>query len=129
MPDRPWSHDELEELAREHIEYDVRKLVEFAEALRRLPTPWEESGRGAEGQALLDALLLRLRILGTFLGAPRDRRDVYARDFCPSWTEESFLSSETSARVSAKVAHLGRARLRRTTPDVQPGEALELACS
>src|SRR5438552_465996 len=102
---RPWTQADKEELARVHIEYEVRKLVECVEELRRLgpASVWISSGSGVAGQAVLDASLMHLRNLHEFLHPRPMRSDwAWAGLYSDSWIARGFLGP-SYGRVSAKV--------------------------
>jgi hypothetical protein len=137
----------LDAFARVQIEYEVRMLLQQFGLLERRWRDVQKRRRrspdaviGADGQALLEAVLVHLRLLDDFLGhasqdktpnPPHDQDDVFARHWDdPSgspWTRSGFLDSERD-RVNAKVAHLTGRRL--TVPDVQPDDIppLVLGC-
>ena len=132
-----WTPENLEELAREHIEYAVRKLTEYVDALEQLgpASDWIAKGHGATGQALLDASLLHLRNLHEFLhpqaqGSGFAHAGLYAR----KWKTLGFLSRTESHggkseydRINAKVAHLSKQRQRTAYHDWEPADIRPLA--
>jgi hypothetical protein len=75
-----WKREELDELARRHIEYEVRKLLEY---VRELETDWGSVGHVAAGQALIEASLIHLRNLHEFL-RPSGTRIKRTPRFTPS---------------------------------------------
>ena len=122
MP-RNWTPVEKDETAW-HVEYEVRKLTEYARALDRMPP----STHPDVGQALLEASLVHLRLLHEFLHVLPSRSDnAYAGQWVSGWTEIGFLTGAEYGRISAKVAHLSASRLRAEFDDFQPAEIRPLA--
>lgn len=82
-----------------------------------------DSGRrtdlGADGQALLEAVLVHLRLLDDFLGDPsqwregdrRARKDVFARHWVPRWRPNRFLADTQRKRINVQLMHLAWQRL------------------
>jgi hypothetical protein len=74
---------------------------------------------GADGQALLEAVLVHLRLLDDFLGSPKQcerressaRNDVFARHWVPSWRPNRFLTGKQRKRINAQLMHLAWRRL------------------
>ena len=125
---RRWTKDALDELAREHVVYEVRKLTEYVIELDRLPPvdKWIEQGHGAVGQALLEATLIHIRNLGVSSASTTGEQDAHATHYA-KWSTDSFLDGPGYGRLTAKVAHLNHSRLRSKLDDWQPTEVLSLA--
>jgi hypothetical protein len=108
---------ERKQFAETHIEYEVRMLREQFAALNQLVQkrsrgrpPVGDPFLGADGQALLEAILVHLRLLDEFLGGRvPDRRGVYATAWVSAWSAAGFLGADRD-RVDAKVAHLATRR-------------------
>lgn len=87
---------------------------------------------GADGQALLEAVLVHMRLLDEFLGDSRQAKrrtkdatdDVFARHWDhrrhPRWEPRRFLGNADRQGVNAKLVHLTGRRL--TRRDVQPDD-------
>jgi hypothetical protein len=78
--------------------------------------PW---GLGADGQALLEAVLVHLRLLDDFVGSkgqvlpsdPKTRNDdVFAAHWLPTWKPKRVLSANLRRKINRQVAHLSAAR-------------------
>jgi hypothetical protein len=111
-----------------HIEYVVRKLIEYVEALDEIPdaSKWITRGHGATGQALLDASLMHLRALHEFLlPLPSQDEWAYGGLWVKNWNGIEFLEGEEYGRLTAKIAHLSRSRSKK--PDYDPREIRPLA--
>ena len=122
MP-RKWTPSERDEAAC-HVEYEVRKLIEYVRALDRFPP----SKRPDVGQALLEASLVHLRLLHEFLHPTPQRSDsAYAGLWVASWSTCGYLTGRQYGRISAKVAHLSASRLRSEFDDFEPGEIEPMA--
>ena len=114
---------ELDAFAREHLSYEVRMLIGQSKSLDERH-PSDDQDR----QALIEALLVHLRLLDDFLGSKGqverategDRDDVFAGHWVDKWEPCTFLSDDERKRVNAKVAHLSGRRL--TLRDVQPDD-------
>jgi hypothetical protein len=122
---------ELDDYA-EHIEYEVRMLLQQFGWLELRLADVEAKKRvdiGADGQALLEAVLVHLRLLDDFVGSPRqwqapsrrDGDDVFARHWDPRWRPNRFLSPKQRERTNAHLAHLTARRLTARW-DIQPEE-------
>jgi hypothetical protein len=86
---------ELDGYACRHIEYEVRMLTQQCEALE---ARWSsvQTGRavmGADGQALVEAVLVHLRLLDDFLGGRESSHDDV---FAPHWDEAWGALSRTA---------------------------------
>lgn len=133
----------LDNFARRPIEYEVRMLLEqfghFERCwrdVRKRRSRNPDADLGADGQALLEAVLVHLRLLDEFLGDPRqatrrrkaDQDDVFARHWDrrrhPRWEPRRFLGNADRQDVNAKLVHLTGRRL--TRPDVQPDDITPL---
>ena len=123
MPKR-WKCEELDELARRHIEYEVRKLVEY---VRELETDWAASRHVAARQALIEASLTHLRNLHEFLRPSGDSDQAHAALYVDTWIRKGFLTGKEFGRLSGKVAHLSRSRLLTEHADYRPAEIRPLA--
>lgn len=123
---------ERKHFAETHVEYEVRMLREQFEAFTGLAHKRRRRGRrggggdpflGADGQALLEAILVHLRLLDEFLGGRRpDSRGVYATTWVSTWSTGGFLGADRD-RVDAKVAHLATRRGKLpafTVPEIAP---------
>jgi hypothetical protein len=89
---------------------------------------------GSDGQALLEAVLIHLRLLDDFLGnrkqrvrsvnrwnvwkrwrvwrrRPHVQDDVFARHWNPTWAPRQFLSKLERKRMNQQLAHLSSQRL------------------
>ncbi len=123
MTARRWSPAEKNEAAW-HVEYEVRKLTEYVNALDHFPP----SKRPDIGQALLEASLVHLRLLHEFLHpSPQRPNSAYAGQWVSSWMSHGFLNGREYGRISAKVAHLSASRLRSVFEDFHPDEIAPLA--
>jgi len=132
MASRHWTRDERKELAEDHVEYEVRKLKEYVVALEALPahSQWGPMGHAVTGQALLEGSLYRLRNLHEFLHpSPFGGKDQYghARLYSESWSVDGFLDGSEYGRLSGKIAHLSKSRLRAKHADFSPEEIGPLA--
>ena len=118
-----WTPSERDEVAW-HVEYEVRKLIEYVRALDRFPP----TKHADVGQALLEASLVHLRLLHEFLHPTPQRADsAYAGLWVASWSKRGYLTGRQYGRISAKVAHLSASRLRSEFDDFQAGEIKPLA--
>jgi hypothetical protein len=105
-------------------------LVEQVEFLERTVSertdPEGHLELGADGQALVEASLVHLRLLDEFLGGrPSNEKDYRATEWLgAAWDHEGFLDDRRD-RVDAKVAHL--ARRRPELQDFLPSEVSALA--
>jgi len=132
------SPDELDRFACEHIEFEIRMLLQQFGLLERrhdLERRYDEDvadtrrNLGADGQALLEAVLVHLRLLDDFLGHPKQAEkqgadagdDVFARHWDENWEPRRFLSKEERDRVNAQLVHLTARRLTHRG-DIQPDE-------
>jgi hypothetical protein len=128
----------LDYFARGPIEYEVRMLLQQFGHLehrrrdvRRRRRRDAAADLGADGQALLEAVLVHLRLLDEFLGDPRqtkrrkkaDPDDVFAchwdRRRHPRWKPKRFLGDDRQ-KLNARLAHLTGRRLK--PPDVEPDD-------
>lgn len=117
------SSAELDRVARRELDYEVRMLLEQHAALEvrtREVREGRRSSLGADGQALLEAVLVHLRLLDAFLRGGGGRDDVEARHWVPGWTSRT-LGRKQLDRVNVKVAHLAARRATRRT-DWKPEE-------
>ena len=122
MATKNWTPSEKDEVAC-HVEYVVRKLIEYVEALDELPdaSEWIETGNGAIGQGMLDASLMHLRALHEFLlPAPKEDEWAYGGLWVKDWKGIEFLNGPEYGRLTAKIAHLSRSRSK--FPDYDPRE-------
>ena len=129
---------ELDDFAKEHVEYEVRMLLQQFELLDLRQSDVDNASRTdlrPDGQALLEAVLVHLRLLDDFLGSRRQlqrrwswRRpwrtrkpyaDAFARHWDPKWEPSRVLSGAQRTRVDVMVAHLSATRTARPvwTPD------------
>jgi hypothetical protein len=92
--------------------------------VRALTIPLTKSSpKSLRENALLEALLVHLRLFDDFFGSskqtqPRqrsDRDDVFARHWLPTWRPRGVLSPVQRSRVNAQLAHL-TARRRMKNP-------------
>jgi len=106
-----FSDRDLDELARTHLSYEVRMLVEqackfharYRDGMARL----ERFKEPVLDDALLEATLVHLRLLDDFLGPRRkDDRDLHASDWIADWAASQWLPSGEWKRVGAQVVHL-----------------------
>jgi hypothetical protein len=88
---------------------------------RRRHTPTADLG--ADGQAILEAVLVHLRLLDAFLDTPPRGDDVAARHWVKGWKtrkrNQRVFTPKMNDRVNAQVAHLAA---RRRMPGVRPQE-------
>ena len=114
-----WSPTEkdLTDYADTHIAYEVRTMLYQVVDLDRR----QRSGRPGDMvfDALIEAVLVHVRLLDEFLGNPqqaepatkRDRDTVFAAHYLPRRAPASFLTQAERGDVNAQVAHLsGRRR-------------------
>lgn len=109
----PRTDAELEELA-EHVCFEIVTLVEQVELLveRFGPSGPEGSMTDTEGQAMLEASLVHLRLLDDFLGDCRKHPDdLHANDWVPGWGARSWLDPSVRKRIDWHVAHLSARRV------------------
>ena len=122
------SPSELDSFAAEHVEYEVRMLLQQYEHLETRWAEVEAANRhdlGSDGQALLEAVVVHLRLLDDFLGDWKQARrpvsrwrhrrrrvfdSVYARHWDVRWKPTSVLSKKQRKRANAMVAHLSGKR-------------------
>ena len=95
-----------------HVEFEVEMLVKQIEYYIDTYAPTFPSGSSTqpEEQALLEAILVHLRLLDEFLecrGWHND--DVKACDW-PGWSKGGFLNEATRKRINAHVAHMSARR-------------------
>jgi hypothetical protein len=113
--------EQLDGYASRHVAYEVRMLVAQFRALRRCGNRDDQNR-----QALLEAVLVHLRLLDEFLGQRPGTQydDARAMHWVKTWKPKGFLSRTQRDRVNAKVAHL---TARRTElGDWQPAELAPL---
>ena len=115
----------LNRFARVEIEYEVRMLLEqfgWLELRAREVSTGTRKDLGADGQALLEAVLVHLRLLDAFLSGKGTLDDVHAGHWISGWTSR-LLGDRQRDRVNAKVAHLAARRMSRGS-DWQPDEVV-----
>jgi hypothetical protein len=108
------SDAELDAFARQHVGYEIRTVVTLAAMFAdRNPNgvPLEGGFGNPIDDALLEAVLVHLRLLGDFLGSRRmSARDLHASDWVPDWRGRAWLANDVRARINAQVAHLSKER-------------------
>lgn len=110
LPSWPSGEDELNTYAERHVHYEIDMVTRQARRLvTRHPTGMPSPGTGFPCEvddALLEALLVHLRLLNDFLGPRKHPRDVVASDWLPSWESRGFLTEEQQRRINKQLAHL-----------------------
>ena len=104
----PWdpTEDDLKQFAKDHIAYEVRSLVEQAQAIAAWTGPTNPTA-----DALIEAFLVHTRLLDDFLGKNTPSGDdVLASHYIVDWTAERFLDSDEVDDVNAQIAHLAARR-------------------
>ena len=108
-----WSSEQYEEYAW-HVCFEIESLLDQVELLveRYGPSGPEGSDTDPEGEALLEASLVHLRLLDDFLGARRKHpEDVHASDWVPDWSGQPFLDPSVRKLIDWQVAHLSTRRV------------------
>jgi hypothetical protein len=109
------SAGELDDYARHPITYEIGTLIDQLEILESTYSP---ENLDAIGRALIEAVLVHLRLLDAFLGdrnqtkehRPSDKDDVFARHWCPAWEPHGFLTPDEYDGINAQLAHLAARR-------------------
>jgi len=108
---------ELDTLARTHLQYEVGTLVgQACEFHRRYPNGWPGPDKFTEpviDDALLEAVLVHVRLLDDFLRSKKRTNDVKAEWWVPEWKPEpeEWLHADVRTRIDKQVAHLDRYRI------------------
>ena len=111
-----WTPDEadLATYAERHVRYEVDMVTGQArELIRRHPSGMPTPTTGFPGpidDALLEAILVHLRLLEDFLGSRKDGRDVIAEDWLPSWSPQTFLTCDQRDAINLQLAHMSSER-------------------
>lgn len=121
-----WSEKLLAERAH-HVAYEVVMLVDQARVLidRYGCAGPMGSDKDPVSNALLDAVLVHLRLLDDFLRNGGWDTDIKASDWVPKWRPVQWLGPRVRERINWQVAHLSG--LRETEHDWYLGESV-LAC-
>jgi len=107
-----WRDEILDALAH-HVAFEVEMLVEQTRLLIKACGPHGPQGSiGAEPetQALLEAVLLHLRLLVEFLGNKGRDTDAKANFWVPGWVPRQWLEPSVREQINWRVAHLSSLR-------------------
>jgi hypothetical protein len=104
----------LDRYATGHLTYEI----EMATSMTRYVLASSRRSAVVLDNALLEAMLVHLRLLDDFFGskqqlAPRNRSatdDVFARHWLPSWQPRRFLTETQRGRANAQITHLAARR-------------------
>jgi hypothetical protein len=108
-----WTPEQYEEYAW-HVCFEIEALLDQVALLveRFGPTGPQGSDTDTEGEPMLEASLVHLRLLDDFLGPIRKHpEDVHASNWVHGWAGRAFLEPRVRKVIDWQVAHLSTRRV------------------